>query len=133
MKRLTIYAPIMALASPALADVCDTARPGWDGTRVGAFGEALALFLSPAGLILLAASIIALRFRSQWLGLATIILWTGFITVVTMADPTGMRADAMAEGCIGPPTLFIVAAAAICVAIVLYTKPRSGGPDTPET
>jgi len=114
------------------AEVCDKARPGWDGTPVGIVGEAISLFLSPAGLALLLMSAVALRFRHQWVGLAAVILWTIFITVVTMADPTGVRAQAMVEGCIGPPTLFIVAVAAICVGIVLYTKPRTSGADGSE-
>lgn len=128
-----LAAALALLAAPAMAEVCDKERPGWDGTPVTAFGEILALFLSPAGLILLAASIVALRFRSQWIGLATIILWTGLITLITMADPTGIRPLAMAEGCVGSPALFIAVVAAICVAIVLYTRPRPRGSDTPET
>ncbi|MEL6618072.1 MAG: hypothetical protein AAFY39_00275 [Pseudomonadota bacterium] len=133
MKRVLLILTGLLFAPPALADVCATARPGWNGTPATALHEAMNLFLSPAGLVLLALSIIALRFRSQWIGLATIILWTGFITVVTMADPTGIRPQAMAEGCIGAPTLFIVAVAAICVAIVLYTRPRKDGSDPSET
>ena len=117
----------------AWAEVCDKARPGWDGVPVGMLGEAVSLFLSPAGVALLLMSVIALRFRQQWIGLAAVILWTGFITVVTMADPTGLRPQAMAEGCVGPPTLFIVAVAAICVGIVLLTKPRTSGADGSES
>ncbi|WP_299694077.1 hypothetical protein [uncultured Tateyamaria sp.] len=113
----------------AWAEVCDKARPGWDGTQASAVSEAVNLMTSPAGLILLLISALALRFRYQWVGLAAVLMWTAFITMVTMADPTGIRADAMVEGCIGPPTLFIALAAAICVAIVLWTKPRT--PDDP--
>ncbi|MEO0502858.1 MAG: hypothetical protein AAFZ14_05995 [Pseudomonadota bacterium] len=131
MKRIaTIFAAL--LPSAAWAEVCDKARPAWDGTPVGAFGEAVSLLLSPAGLALLGLSLIALRFRQQWIGLGAVLFWTVFITIVTMADPTGLRADAMIEGCIGPPTLFIVAAAAICVAIVLWTKPRTQYDPPPE-
>ncbi|MEM8654668.1 MAG: hypothetical protein AAGF36_07965 [Pseudomonadota bacterium] len=121
------------MPSAAWAEVCDKARPGWDGETVGMVGEAANLFLSPAGLALLLLSLIALRFRHQWIGLAAVILWTVFITAVTMADPTALRPQAMAEGCVGPPTLFIVAVAAICVGIVLYTKPRTSGADGSES
>ncbi|MEX0370764.1 MAG: hypothetical protein AB3N09_09050 [Tateyamaria sp.] len=96
-------------------------------------GEAVNLFLSPAGIALLLLSVVALRFRHQWIGLGAVILWTVFITVITMADPTGLRPQAMAEGCVGPPTLFIVAVAAICVGIVLYTKPQTSGTDGSES
>ncbi|MEL7090301.1 MAG: hypothetical protein AAFN94_01065 [Pseudomonadota bacterium] len=115
------------IATPLWADVCATERPGWDGAPVTAWGEALTLFVSPLGLLLLALSVLAVRLRWQWIGLGTILGWTVFITIVTMADPTGQRAPAMAEGCIGPPTLFIPLAAAICVVIVLRTKPRPTG------
>ncbi|MEO1362750.1 MAG: hypothetical protein AAFU86_03130, partial [Pseudomonadota bacterium] len=104
-RTATTFAAL--LPSAAWAEVCDKARPGWDGSQVGAVGEAISLLLSPAGLALLGLSLIALRFRQQWIGLGAVLLWTVFITVVTMADPTGLRADAMIEGCIGPPTLFI--------------------------
>ncbi len=125
MRRFQPSLLLFLLPRPAWAEVCDKERPGWDGDTVTALGEAFNLFTSPAGLILLAISIFALRFRNQWIGLAAVLLWTVFITMITMADPTGIRSLARAEGCIGPPTLFIVAVAAICVGIVLYTKPRT--------
>ena len=124
---------LACLPGSAWAEVCVTQRPGWYGQPVGVIVEAVYLFLSPAGIALLLLSVIALRFRHQWVGLAAVILWTVFITVVTMADPTGLRPQAMAEGCVGAPTLFIVAVAAICVGIVLYTKPRTGGADGSES
>ncbi len=132
--RLIAGSSVLAslFAAPAWAEVCDKARPNWDGAPVGAVGEAVSLFVSPAGLLLLALSLVALRFRFQWVGLAAVILWTIFITVITMADPTQMRVAAMAEGCVGPPTLFIALAAAICVAIVLWTKPRTQNDPPPE-
>lgn len=121
------------LPAPAWAEICDKERPDWDGAPVGMVGEAITLFLSPAGIGLLLLSVVALRFRQQWIGLLAVILWAVFVTIVTMADPTGLRLQGMAEGCIGSPALFIVAAAAICVAIVLYTKPRSSGADESES
>ena len=122
MKRLAL--PLATLPGPAWAEVCDKMRPNWDGTATTAMGEALALFLSPGGLFLLAATAVALVLRSQWGGLVVVLLWTGFITLVTMADPSGSRAPGLVEGCVGPPTLFIALAAAICVGTVLYTLPR---------
>ncbi|MEL7167096.1 MAG: hypothetical protein AAGL96_16635 [Pseudomonadota bacterium] len=128
-RRLTSCssALLALIATPLLAEVCDKERPDWDGVTETAWSEAFTLFLSPLGLLLVALSVVAVQFRWQWTGLATILGWTAFITIVTMADPTGLRADAMAEGCIGPPTLFIALAAAICVMIVLRTKPRRAG------
>ncbi len=47
--------------------------------------------------------------------------WTFWVSLISMADPTGTREIARAEGCIGSPTLFIALVAAICVATILYT------------
>jgi hypothetical protein len=118
---------LATLPAPAWAAVCDTHRPDWDGVQVTALGEAIALLTSPAGLIVIAITVVALRFRSQWIGLGAIVSWTVFITILTMADPEGARALAMEEGCVGQPTLLIGAAAAICVATAIYTMPRIGG------
>lgn len=112
------------LPGTARAEVCEAVRPGWDGIPITAAQEAMALMFSPLGLLLLALSLIVLRFRLQWLGMGTILGWTGFVALVTLTDPTGTRGPAIAEGCIGSPTLFIALSAAICVAIVFLTKPR---------
>ncbi|WP_299286381.1 hypothetical protein [uncultured Tateyamaria sp.] len=111
----------------AHAEACAILRPDWDGTSVSAIGEAVGLLTAPMGLFLLAATVMAVLVRSQWGGLVAVLLWTAFITFVTMADSDGQRPAAMAEGCVGPPTLFIAAAAAICVAVVLYTMPHKSG------
>ena len=42
------------------------------------------------------------------------------------------RLEAVKEGCIGSPTLFIGVVAAICVAMILYTAPRAERADTRE-
>ena len=117
-----ILAPLLPAA--AAAAVCETERPGWDGTPATGLGEALAQFTSPLALVLLVASALALRRRSQWGGLAVTLLWAALVSVVAFVDPGGRRALAMAEGCIGSPTLFIAAVAAICSGIILYTAPR---------
>ena len=115
------------LASPVWAEVCDKERPLWDGVPASAVSEAIALFSSPLALLLLIATAFALRFRHAWGGLAVVVAWTGFITVVLTYDPTGIRASAISEGCIGPPTLFIALAIAICIGTILYTAPRRLG------
>ena len=121
---------IALAATPARAadGACAELRPGWDGVRVGALEEALALALSPAALVLLAATLIALRFRSQWGALAVVLLWTAFLSLVTMLDPTGLRAAGQAEGCLGSPVLFIALVMAICAGLIVYTLPRLGKP-----
>ena len=106
------------LPAPAWAQVCEELRPGWDGTPISAWSEALSLFTSPAALILLAGSLIAVRYKSQWGTLAACVGWSALVSVFAFWD--GGRTDAMAEGCIGSPMIFILAAATLCVAMVLY-------------
>lgn len=113
------------LPGPALAAVCDDARPNWDGVPVTAFAEAVSLLSTPPALILLVATALVVRFKNQWGGLVVVVLWTLFASLLTMFDPTGVREIATQEGCFGSPALFIAAVAAICVAMILYTAPRT--------
>jgi len=110
-----------------IAEVCDKERPNWDGTQASAFTEALALFSTPLGLILILSTAVAFTLRNAWLGLGTVVGWTGLVTIAVSKDPTGIQESAIAEGCTGPPTLFIAAAIAICIATILYTAPRRAG------
>ncbi|MEM6306176.1 MAG: hypothetical protein AAF744_15775 [Pseudomonadota bacterium] len=112
-------------AATSAGQVCATARPDWDGVAVGAAAEALTLFASPMGLVLLVLTAVVIRYRSSWGGVAITVGWTVFASLVTMLDPTGQRAFAVAEGCMGPPTLFIAIAAAISVGTIFYTAPRT--------
>lgn len=120
------------LPGAAAAEVCETTRPGWDGTPVGPVQEAVFLFSTPFSLALILASLLAIRFRYQWGALAVVVLWTVVVTMVSMADPTGVRDLAIAEGCAGSATLFIGLVAAICVGMILYTTPRTGGNNDPD-
>lgn len=108
----------------AFAEVCDKIRPGWDGTQVTAFSEILTLAATPPALILLIASAVVIRFRHKWGALFVVVLWTVYASALTMFDPTGLRAPAMAEGCVGSPALFVAIVAAISVGLILYTSPR---------
>ena len=110
-----------------MAEVCDKERPNWDGTQTTALTEALVLFSTPLGLFLIVLTAIAFRLRHAWVGLASVVGWTGFVTLVVSKDPTGIQEIAATEGCVGPPTLFIPAAIAICVVTILYTAPRRAG------
>ncbi len=94
-----------------------------------ALAEAVFLAGTVPVLILFLATAAALRFRSQWGGLAVVVLWTGLITVLSMVDPSGLQAAARAQGCVGSPALFIGIVAAICVATILYTAPLKQRPD----
>ncbi len=119
--------------SAALAEACATLRPGWDGTQATALDEALTLLLSPLGLLLLAISVLAARFPSKWLSVLAVMGWTGFISLSTMLDPLGLRLDAINEGCVGSPSLFILIATGISVAVILYTTSQNRSSRNGET
>ena len=118
---------LAALPTSALAEVCDKVRPHWvPGTDATAFSELISLFGTPPSLILLVATAIVLRFRSKWGGLAVTVLWAGWVSLVSIVGANEeMQQLAAREGCVGSPALFIVAVAAICIATILYTSPRS--------
>lgn len=112
----------MSLPLPARADVCAEARPGWDGVPVSALAEALSYLSSPAGLVLLLLTALAVRFRHQWGGLAVVCLWSVFVALIAFPDE-GQRA-AIVEGCRGSPVLAVAIAVAVSTALILYTLPR---------
>ncbi len=124
-RQLGVAVLIFVAATPVSAEVCDKSRPDWDGAPVSAFQEAVFLFSTPASLVLILASLLAIRFRHQWGALITVILWTLLVSLIAMGDPTGLKEFEVAEGCIGSPTLFIAAVAAICVGMILYTTRRA--------
>ncbi|WP_162497398.1 hypothetical protein [Roseovarius dicentrarchi] len=109
------------LPGAAWAGACETVRPGWDGTPITAWGEALALFSTPAALFLLAASVTATLLRSAVGALVVCLMWSTLTMIVVSTDPTGLRDASRIEGCTGSPALFIVAVAALCAAMILYT------------
>ncbi|MFK7877386.1 MAG: hypothetical protein AB8B71_16690 [Paracoccaceae bacterium] len=127
------FAPLTALlcAAPTLSSAsnCAETHPDWTGTPVTALQELIALAASPASLILLAITLIAVRFRSQIGGLIAVILWSGLVALITYYDPSGTRTLARVEGCVGSPALFIAAVTAICVGIALYTAPLEKRPN----
>jgi hypothetical protein len=105
---------------------CAVQRPGWDGAPVSVVQEAVFLASSPAALVLLLGTAVAIRFKSQWGSLAVVLGWTAFVTFLTMLAPAS-RKLAMAEGCVGSPALFIGVIAAICVGTIFYTAPPIKG------
>ena len=116
---------VLSLAPTAvLAEVCETSRPNWDGLPASAFDEMVALMSTPPALILILASALVFRFRSQWGGLVTVVLWSIFTGFLTFFNPSETREIAISEGCIGSPVLFIAIVTAICVSMILYTAPR---------
>ena len=116
---------VAALApAPAFAQSCADMRPNWvPGTEVTAWAEAVALFSTPLPLILLVASALAFRLRTQWATVTVIVLWTLLVSLIVFTDAAG-RSAAVAEGCIGSPSIFVGAVAVLCVALALYSAPR---------
>lgn len=122
LARKRLLAALMLLPSQAFAQTCADLRPDWDGTQVSAISEAVLLFSTPLSLILLLASALVLRFRSNWGALALAAGWSFQVYLVTFALPSD---TAKAEGCIGSPALFILIASAIAVGAVIYTGPTA--------
>ncbi|MEP3917146.1 hypothetical protein [Ascidiaceihabitans sp.] len=118
---------LAALPTSALAEVCDKVRPHWvPGSPATAFTEMIALFGTPPSLVLLVATALVLRFRSKWGGLGVTVAWAAWVSVVSMVGAgDAVQQQATLEGCVGSPALFILAVAAICIATILYTSPRS--------
>ena len=134
--RRTLPFTAMALLTPSLAraDVCDKERPFWDPETgpATALDEALHFAASPLTIALLVATALAVRFKSAWGGLAVVCGWSGLVGLITFApsmDLASIRHAAIEEGCIGSPALFIALVAAISVATIIYTSPRSARDD----
>lgn len=122
--RLAVSAACLATPGAALAEACEKIRPDWDGTPATAITEALHLAASLPSVVLILGTALALRFRSQWGGLAAVAGWSFLVSIHVFpvrSDP--VRQMALTEGCIGSPSLFIAVVAAICMATVLYTAP----------
>lgn len=130
MIRIALASGMGLAAAPAWAEVCDKVRPNWDpGTPATAWSELIGLMGTPPSLVLLLLTGLVLRFRHQWGGVAIVVLWTIWISVlVFLGADTEAQKLAIQEGCVGSPTLFIAVIAAICVATILYTAPRSQRP-----
>ena len=107
-----------------MSTICTQIKPDWDGAPVSMFAETLSLASAPITLILLTATIITLYFRHHWAALALVVAWSFYVSFLTILDPGNTFATARAEGCLGAPTLFIVAVAAICITMIFYTAPN---------
>ena len=120
---LTAFAALSPAA--AQAAVCAQVRPfvgpGETGT---AFTEMVSLMGTPPSLVLLILTALALRFRWQWASLGVVVLWSVWVSLVAMSAPDPAMLQAIEEGCVGSPTLFIGLVAAICGGMMLYTAPR---------
>ena len=130
ISRATLLLLTLAFApSPAWAQSCVDQRPDWvPGSDVTAVTEAIALLSSPFSLVLIIATVLCLRFKSQWGSVIVVVLWTALISLITFGDAGG-RAAGIAEGCIGSPSLFIAIVAVISVGLILYTAPRADKDD----
>lgn len=123
-RGLNLSLALFLLASPALAEVCDKARPQWNGVPATLTSEALTLFLLPQSLFLIGALAVAVLFRHAMGTALVALMWSFFISYIIWPDPSGVRQAAQSEGCMAQPTLFIVASAALCFVAVVYTARR---------
>ncbi len=109
---------LLMTASPAMAGVCETVRPGWvpsDGAA-SALTEVMHFLLWGGGAVPIVGLALGLYFRKSII-LNAVLLVTLIMSVpyIWPLDAT-TRTLAMAEGCIGQPTLVIAALGVIWVA-----------------
>lgn len=123
IRRGLIWGVPLLSASPAAAEVCETIRAGWDGAPVTTIGEFLYLLQTPVVLVLIIATALAIRFRSEWGGLVVVVGWSLSTYIATGWGDGAIRAAGIDEGCIGNSSLFVVTAALVCICVVLYTAP----------
>ena len=130
LGRLPLASGVVFLSTtaPAFASICETERPLWTpGSPATALDEFYHLAMSPASLLLLALTILAVRFRSQWGGLIVVVLWSLLVSMLAFGWGPQSHVEALQaarlEGCAGSPALFIGLVAAICLAMILYTTP----------
>jgi hypothetical protein len=121
---------LMATASPALAEVCDTAHADWapGDVPVTALAEAMAFVTTPAALLLLVGVVAGWYFRQQLVLSAVMLIALVFAFPRIWPVNPDMIAAARAEGCMGPPTLVIGFLGLIwCAAMVGLLVRRKGG------
>ena len=121
-----LYCADMAGHGPCGELRADAPRLGWHPAT--AISEAIALASMPLSLILVLIPALALRFRSQWGGLAAVAGWSVLISYIAFWSDQSARFAAAQQGCVASPALFIALVAAICLAIVIYTAPAKGRP-----
>ena len=118
--RLTLALGLTCLASPTLAEVCATLRPGWDAslgpvTWLQEIGRVLASF---PGLVILASLAFGLWRPHPWISTACALpalAMAGLLAMYDRADTAGL---ARAEGCIAtvlPAALLLLALGAFTI------------------
>jgi hypothetical protein len=109
------------LPTQLLAQTCAVSRPNWDPTSgpVTAWGEAVYMFQSPFGIVLLGVFALAiLTFKTSWLlaaGLGAAALGVLVYLGGSLDDPTQINQVALSEGCTGPTSTAVAICAAICL------------------
>lgn len=117
-------------ATPAFAEVCDKARPGWDPADgpLGIWGELLVFATSPAMLLVIAALAAGWYFRQSLLLSAAMLAALVFAVPQRWPVNPDLVAAARSEGCMGPPTLVIGLLGLVwCLALAGMLLRRKGG------
>jgi uncharacterized membrane protein len=117
-RQLIAY---VLMASPAMAQVCESVRPGWtpaDGPNT-MITELVQFLVWGWGGLLIIALVLGLYFRKP-IVLNAVLLVTLIMSVpyIWPLDPAN-RSLAMTEGCVGAPTLVLVVLGLIWVAALI--------------
>ena len=125
MKQVLTVLLCLIASTPAVAEVCDKARPIWkpqDGP-IGQF-EDLALFLfEPVGLIAAGLTLVALLLKNAWFSVAVIavLMLLVAVNVGMWRGADDITSAAIAEGCITTPILTTIALIAMATGIATLT------------
>ena len=102
IAALALLVPVL-IPAPALAEVCDKLRPGWEpgSAPVGWLGETLFIFTSPPGLLLLALFALAMWRGWRWLLVIVTLAAVALAFLLYTGNGAEMAVAARIEGCIG--------------------------------
>ncbi|MEM8592273.1 MAG: hypothetical protein AAGF13_07070 [Pseudomonadota bacterium] len=117
LRRITACGvALLALATPAIAQVCDTERPNWNPTAgpASTLDELAQFMIEPLGLAVLALGLLAVSVQWRWLtALAGVSACVALaLIVIDFVIPDAIKLAAMEEGCIGPPYMTLIFLAA---------------------
>lgn len=117
-RRLT--AALALFPAPALAEVCEKVRPGWnmaDGP-VGVLGETMFILSSFPGLVVLAFLAFGLARPHRWISIACGLPALAFGVLLAVSRGTATADLALKEGCLGnafPVALVLIAIGALTI------------------
>ena len=118
--RLILAVALVVLAHPALAEVCDKIRPGWDASlgAVTWWSEAVRVLSSFPGLVVLASLAFGLLRPHLWISTACAVPALAFAGLLLLYHRAETAVLARAEGCMAsvwPVAILLMALAGLTI------------------